>query len=83
MSIVILREYDVVRVVRLLTADRPYDGTEGVVRPPSIGDIATICHEYEPSDPSSSVVVEMVDQNGMTLWLADFSKEELELVERP
>ncbi len=79
----ILREYDVVLVARLLTADRPYHGTEGVLRPPSIGDIATICHEYEPSDPSASVAVEMIDQNGMILWLADFSKEELELVERP
>jgi len=80
---VTLREYDVVRVARLLTPNRLYDGTEGVMRPPSVGDVATICHECEPCDPGALVIVEMVDRAGMTIWLADFSKEELELVERP
>lgn len=79
----ILREYDVVRVVRLLTVDRFYDGTEGVMRPPGIGDVATICHENKPGDPLASVVVEMVDKDGMTIWLADFARDELELVSRP
>jgi hypothetical protein len=79
----ILREYDVVRVVRLANPDRFYDGTETVMRPPRIGDVATICHENEPCDPSGSVVVEMVDQDGMTIWLANFARDELELVGRP
>ena len=78
----ILREYDIVRVVRLESPDRFYDGTESVMRPPRIGDVATICHENKPGDPSGSVVVEMVDQDGMTIWLADFARDELELVRR-
>lgn len=76
----ILREYDVVRVERLLEADRFYDGTEGAMRPPAVGDVGTICHENDPSDPNGSVVVEMVDEDGNTIWLADFAREELELV---
>jgi len=79
----ILREYDVVRVVRLATPDRFYDGTAAVMRPPRVGDVATICHENKPGDPSASVVVEKVDQDGMTIWLADFARDELELVSRP
>ncbi len=79
----ILREYDVVRVVRLVKPDRTYNGTERVMRAPRIGDVATICHENKPDDPSASVVVEMVDNDGMTIWLADFGRDELELVRRP
>ena len=80
---VILREYDVVRVERLLETDRFYDGTEGVMRPPAVGDVGTICHEKDRSDPNGSVVVEMVDEDGYAIWLANFAREELELVERP
>ena len=78
-----LREYDAVRVVRLKTPDRTYDGTSTVMRPPQIGDVAAVCHEYKPEDPSAPVAVEMVDEDGMTIWLADFEREELELVNRP
>ncbi len=78
-----LKEYDVVRVVKLNDPARKFDGTDGVRQPPRIGDVATICHEYDPKDPVAPVVVEMVDHEGRTLWLADFQRSELELVERP
>lgn len=78
-----LREYDVVRVVKLIKADRPFDGTECVGRPPRVGDIATICHEYDPKDPTAVVAVEMVDDDGFTVWVADFERTELDLVRRP
>jgi hypothetical protein len=32
---------------------------------------------------SAPVAVEMLDDEGYTVWLADFEKDELELVERP
>jgi hypothetical protein len=78
-----LREYDVVRVVRLVTPRRSFGGTEGVRRPPKVGDVATICHEGHPRDPEAQVAVEMVDETGVTVWLADFDRSELELVQRP
>jgi len=80
--VVLLREYDIVRVVDLLEDNRPFDGTDGVRRPPRIGDVATICHEYDPKDPKAVVAVEMVDRDGHTVWLADFERAELELVRR-
>ena len=78
-----LREYDVVRVARLNSADRGFEGTESVRRAPRVGDQATICELYAPNDPNASVAVEMVDGEGMTVWLADFAPDELELVRRP
>jgi hypothetical protein len=72
---VVLREYDTVRIARLLEVDRLYDGTEGVMRPPAVGDVATICHEDNPSDPNGTVVVEMCDEAGNAIWLADFARE--------
>lgn len=77
-----LREFDVVRVVRLAVPDRPFDGTEGVMRAPQVGDVGTICHEIDRDDPFGPVIVEMVDDLGRTVWLADFAKDELELVTR-
>ena len=78
-----LRAFDVVRVVRLLEPDRSFDGSESVRRAPRIGDVGTIVHEYDPSRSDAPVSVEMLDGNGMTVWLADFRREELELVEEP
>ena len=80
---IVLREYDIVRVAKLIDPARRFDGTQGVRRPPQIGDVATICHEYDPKDPIAPVAVEMVDHEGRTLWFADFQRSELELVERP
>lgn len=76
-----LAEYDVVAVIKLLKPDRPFDGTESVSRPPRVGDVGTICHEYIPGDPRAPVVVEMVNGDGLTVWVADFDRSELALVQ--
>lgn len=75
-----IREYDVVRVVKLQKENRPFDGTAGVMRPPRIGDVGAVVHEYKPEDLTAPVRVENVDEKGMTIWLADFVRDELELV---
>ena len=78
----IIREYDVVRVANLKKPDRSFDGTDGVKRPPEIGDIATVCHEYDRKDISAEIAIELVDDDGLTVWLADFDRDELELVSK-
>jgi hypothetical protein len=75
-----LREFDVVRIVRLRDASRTFTGTESVLRAPRVGDIGTICHEYA-SDAAAPVIVEMVNEDGLTVWLADFHRDELEPVD--
>jgi hypothetical protein len=71
-----LSELDVVRVNQLLATTRTFDGTRGVVREPRIGDVGTIVHVLG----GGTFIVEAVDSDGFTLWLADFAAEELELV---
>jgi hypothetical protein len=72
-------EYSVVRVVRLSSLDRPYDGTDKVRREPRVGDIGTIAHVYSPK---KAFIVECIDSEGLTLWVPDFVVEELELLSR-
>ena len=50
------------------------------MREPRVGDIGTICHEHT-SDSAALLVVEMVNQEGLTVWLADFDRDELEPVD--
>lgn len=76
-----LEELDVVRVVRLRTAERPYDGTEGVLRAPRLGDEGTVVLAAARGDADGTVMVECVDADGMTIWLADFATDELELTD--
>ena len=78
-----LQEYDTVRVAKLLSTTRQFSGTDGVSRPPQVGDVAIICHQYDPRDPKATVAVEMMDVDGMTVWFADFVPDELEFVSRP
>ena len=78
-----IQEYDTVRVVRLRAPERPFDGTMPGARLPRVGDIGVVAHVSDPGDPNGMVVVEMTDENGCTVWLADFEKDELECIHRP
>jgi hypothetical protein len=69
-------ELDVVRVAVLLDGHREFSGTEGVCRAPCVGDLATVVHVLEPG---CAFVVEAVNSDGYTLWVADFQAEELSL----
>ena len=73
-------EYDVVRVARLFRQTRSFEGTKSVARAPAVGDVVTVCHEYQPNDRGALVAVEMVDEDGNTVWVADFEEGELELM---
>ncbi len=70
-------EFDVVRLVQLIDANRHYAGSEGIKRPPRIGDVGTIVYV---APGATSFIVECVDSSGLTGWLADFADAELELV---
>jgi hypothetical protein len=68
------RELDVVRVVRLVRPARKV-GTTVVLRQPRVRDVGTIVRVLGPS----SFIVECANDEGRTVWLADFEAEELEL----
>ena len=75
-----IREYDAVRVVKLLRDDREYMGGSSVARAPRIGDVAVVCHEYSPGNLAALLAFELVDADGYTIWLADFERSELERI---
>ena len=75
---VILKELDCVKIIRLLESDRHYDGTEGVKRAPQIGDEGTIVHVYTTDGKTAGFIVENVNKEGYTIWLADFLPEEIQ-----
>lgn len=68
-----------VKVVQLLDPNREVAGTMGLVQDPKIGEIAKVIYEYPA--PDSKVSLEKTDITGGTIWFADFSREELELVD--
>lgn len=71
-------EYSLVRIIKLNEANRPFDGTKGVMKPPKIGDIGTIVHIVERTNPTDTIyIVEKVSPTGATIWLADFRQDEL------
>lgn len=70
-----LAEFDVVRVRALNVPSRNFDGSKGVMREPRINDIGVIVHVLAEDE---MFIVECVDADGYTTWLADFSAEELE-----
>jgi hypothetical protein len=74
-----LKEFDVVRVVKLLTPNRHIDGSQRVMRQPRVGDIGTIVHVLNDAGLESAYLVEAVNPDGLTLWLADFLHTELAL----
>lgn len=66
-----------VKIVQLLDLNREVAGTMGLVEDPQIGEIAKVIYEYPA--PDTRVSVEKSNDMG-TVWFADFSREELELV---
>ena len=65
-----LKDYDRVRVVRLLMPERPYiEGSTGVSRSPRTGGEGTIVETWLPGGP---FCVECT-AGDYTLWLADFA----------
>lgn len=73
-----MEEYSVVKVVRLLTENREFIGSDGVKRPPEVGDIGTIVHI---NAAGKNYIVESSDTEGYTIWLADFEDAELVMVD--
>jgi hypothetical protein len=71
-----MKEHDCVKIAKLLQENRSFDGTENVKRPPQVGDIGTIVHMIE-----NFCIVESVNSEGYTIWLADFLTDELEIYE--
>lgn len=76
-----LRQYERVRVVRLLHPPDHYDGWRVNQRPPVIGDTGTLIDILHAPDGSVDYVVESSGPDGVSIWLGDFLAEEIEPIE--
>ena len=72
-------EYDVVRIIALSSASRPVTGTESVLRQPAVGDTGTVVYIGGENTDHPLYTVECVNEEGYTVWLADFDGCEIEL----
>ena len=71
------KEYDTVKITSLREPDRHFDGTQAVARAPRSGDTGIIV-AVSGKGKDKQYIVESVDPDGMTIWLADFYADELE-----
>ena len=73
------RPRDEVRVIRLLTAERDVTGSSATPPQPRVGDWGTVVADVG----DGLYLVESRTDDGVPLWLAEFSREELTLIDRP
>jgi hypothetical protein len=73
-----LKEYELVRVVRLLRPIDDYDGWRVNRRPPRIGDTGYVVDVLQVSNLPIRYVVESSAPDGTSIWLSEFGADELE-----
>ena len=76
-----LKPYVVVKVRQLTQVPEAYNGWKLNQRHPQVGDVGTLVDVLTGFSMPSKYVVESCAADGLTIWLADFFKEELELVQ--
>ena len=74
-----IAELDTVRIVALKTPNRQFDGSERIKREPRLGDKGAVVHVYPAGAAEQMFMVEAVNPEGYTLWVADFFQSELKL----
>lgn len=75
-----LPQYQMVRVKKLLRPVEEYNGWWINKRSPEIGDIGTIVEVIQAPRMPDNYIVEASQQDGATIWLGDFTEEEIEAV---
>jgi hypothetical protein len=73
-----LKQYGLARVRLLKKEPSEYDGWGVNQRPPAVGDVGTLIDILTAPDGSKNYVVEASGPDGISIWLGDFSKDELE-----
>jgi hypothetical protein len=75
-----LKQYGLVRVRKLLKTPEHYNGWGINQKPPAIGDIGTLIDILTAKGLPNSFVVESSGPDGVSIWLGDFSEEEIEAI---
>ena len=81
-----ITELDLIRVVAMVGSPESHLAMNDCLRAPAVGDVGTVVGldpPRLPTDRKTQFVVESCDDEGNTVWLAQFSRNEIRLVERP
>ena len=73
-----LQQYGLVRIRQLLQPPDAYNGWQVNQRPPQVGDVGALLDVLHAAGRPDRYVVESSGANGVSVWLGDFSAEELE-----
>ena len=79
-------EYDTVQVVALQGSPESNLAFSESARSPVVGDVGTVVHltePYDPDDPRTRFIVESNEGGAAMTWLAEFSRDELQVLSRP
>lgn len=78
-------EFDTVRITKLHGSAESHLAIAHHERLPGVGDEGTVMHltPDDPDNPATIFTVESNDGGPGCVWLADFSRDELEFVSRP
>lgn len=71
------RQYEMVRVARLLRAAGECDGWRLNKRPPVVGDVGCVVEIVQNADQTDIYVVESAREDGVPVWLGEFLAAEL------
>ena len=70
-------ELSTVEVVRVTELSSSYTSSEGVGRPPQVGDVGVVVHCFPYNGRTNAYEVECVGSAGETIWLATFEHDDL------
>lgn len=78
-------EFDTVRITKLNGSAESHLAIAEHERLPAVGDEGTVMHltPWDPDNLATIFTVESNDGDPGCVWLADFSRDELEFVSRP
>lgn len=74
------KEYNKVRVIKLIHSMEEYDGWKINKRNPAIGDIGVIVEILHAPNLPDKYVVEHISPDAVPDWLGDFDAEEIESI---
>ncbi|CAN5768033.1 hypothetical protein BH09VER1_BH09VER1_45700 [soil metagenome] len=72
------KEFDIVRIRKIVRLPETYDGWGLNQQPPRVGDTGTITDILHTPDQPDHYVVERTFTDGATIWLSEFTEEEIE-----
>ena len=80
-----IREFDTVRVVQLVGSPESHLAVSFAQRAPAIGDEGTVLElpSVNFNGQTMGFIVESTEGGAKCVWLAEFSRDELEVVFRP